>query len=366
MTIISAYRVCRTTPSDAARCCAFTQQCQLLRQQGVDEPDPRSQFVTDLRDWIAELQDQGNAIVLMVDANEHIEDKDKNSFFDLKESLDLTYVISHQHGAHNTASYIDCRHTIEFVLASPELLQYISNSGIEPFYAMMPSDHRRIFIDLKLQQFFNSDVFSCESIYARTINMKNLQMTRKYRQRLQRHVHNQHIIERLDKLQEQNDWSTDHIRELQQIDKSMTEGMLSAERSLKRPKVSWYPEFAAANLTVRYWLMNVSRIRSGVDNKKQMRRLREQFKNNLTWPPTDDMTRKKSLLRQAQKARKQVAARAKEVRKQFLEERATEHAIANNADKEKIVVNMIKAQARAASHKTIQRILKPKDHKGLA
>jgi hypothetical protein len=49
---------------------AYAQQCIVLRQLGEDNPEPRLDFITDVKKYIKKWQTEGNDVILMLDANE--------------------------------------------------------------------------------------------------------------------------------------------------------------------------------------------------------------------------------------------------------------------------------------------------------
>ncbi|KAL7519021.1 hypothetical protein ACHAWF_000213, partial [Thalassiosira exigua] len=75
--IISAYRVCQTTPSQAGATSAYMQQYTHLRKEGQSKPNPRKQTLHDLLQLIRAKRAEGYRPVLMMDANgDYLADKD--------------------------------------------------------------------------------------------------------------------------------------------------------------------------------------------------------------------------------------------------------------------------------------------------
>ncbi len=84
LTIITAHRVCKTTPSSVGEKRAFTQQFQTLssrwREQGLPVlPNPHRQFILSLQSWLETLS-SGHDLIHALDHNEDITDKLVNTF----------------------------------------------------------------------------------------------------------------------------------------------------------------------------------------------------------------------------------------------------------------------------------------------
>jgi hypothetical protein len=79
LTIITAYRPCRYSSShfQKATQTVHSQQATMLKDQGLEEPDPRKIFIDDMIKLVKEQeQDPMNSCILMLDANKAIEDKE--------------------------------------------------------------------------------------------------------------------------------------------------------------------------------------------------------------------------------------------------------------------------------------------------
>jgi hypothetical protein len=68
--VITAYRVTQRAIEQAGPTTAYAQQWAVSRQQGIDRPEPRTQFITDIKRLLKKLKKDGNKIILMMDVNE--------------------------------------------------------------------------------------------------------------------------------------------------------------------------------------------------------------------------------------------------------------------------------------------------------
>jgi len=67
--VVSAYRVCPQT-FNATTTTVTAQQTHLLLQQGVTNPNPHKQFITDLITQINSWRQQNKEVLVGLDANE--------------------------------------------------------------------------------------------------------------------------------------------------------------------------------------------------------------------------------------------------------------------------------------------------------
>ena len=78
--IITVYRVTQRAIEQAGPTTAYAQQWAVLRQQGVARPEPRTQFITDIKRLLKKLKKDGNKIILMMDANETMGGEKRGQF----------------------------------------------------------------------------------------------------------------------------------------------------------------------------------------------------------------------------------------------------------------------------------------------
>ena len=94
LTIITAYRVCQTTPQAAGLTSAYYQQWRALSQQGIKFPNPRQSFLADIGALIASHQADGNEIILQLDANTTSNTSEWWDFLETHNLVDLHGIVS--------------------------------------------------------------------------------------------------------------------------------------------------------------------------------------------------------------------------------------------------------------------------------
>jgi hypothetical protein len=67
--VITAYRVCQEKGSQAGSHIAYQQQCTLMRQAGISDPNPRQHVLEAIRTLIQEHRAKGYRPIVMMDAN---------------------------------------------------------------------------------------------------------------------------------------------------------------------------------------------------------------------------------------------------------------------------------------------------------
>jgi hypothetical protein len=79
LAIITGYRVCDQSRTAAGESTSCAREWEYLREQGIESPDPRQQFVTDMTTQILSLQKKHD-VLLMFDANEFLTTKAMSEF----------------------------------------------------------------------------------------------------------------------------------------------------------------------------------------------------------------------------------------------------------------------------------------------
>ena len=157
--IISAYRVSQNS-ADIDKTTAYSQQYQMLMDLDHTNPNPKEQFITDLRTHI-QTSAKNEMLIIGLDANEDVLPEDspakETSITALMRDLNLIDVFEHQHGTTGDTSRKNAK-KIDHVLVSENVLPAIQHSGFLPWNAIMESDHRTGFVDFDaLTLFGNSD-----------------------------------------------------------------------------------------------------------------------------------------------------------------------------------------------------------------
>ena len=158
--IITGYRVSQKSIDQVGATTAYAQQWAVARQAGATNPEPRSQFITDLTKEIKEWRQQGKEVILMLDANERM-GAEKKGIEWLANECGLTDIHTARHGDDNMSTYARGTKKIDFILASQKPAEAVTRCGFTAFYDGIHSDHRGAFADFNAKELFQGKPRNC-------------------------------------------------------------------------------------------------------------------------------------------------------------------------------------------------------------
>ena len=143
--IITAYRPCQHSISNAGDETAYAQQFRILRTASHSSPEPRQQFLTDLGQQLQQWSSSSHDIILMMDGNESISNQGPLHRFVTQHNL--IDAIASKHGPHAPTTYSRGRQCIDYLFITPRLAPTIHKCGILPFAGPITiSDHSGLWI----------------------------------------------------------------------------------------------------------------------------------------------------------------------------------------------------------------------------
>lgn len=80
LSILTAYRVCKGSPQSAPLGSSFLPEYEFFRESTDKSIFPRRQFLHDLQAVVLNFQEQGSGVILMLDANSTIDDRNFSEF----------------------------------------------------------------------------------------------------------------------------------------------------------------------------------------------------------------------------------------------------------------------------------------------
>ena len=158
LSIISCYQVCKDTIKTSGLKTAYSQQWSLLQDSGVLHTDPRRQFIKHLDKLLYKLTSSGNGIVLAGDFNISIGDNHEG-LDRLLVKYNLVDTVTYCHGSHydDVPTFSRGSKRINYIFVSSNMTTSIAQTGIPTFDAIIPSDHRPIFLDLDSKTAFGNE-----------------------------------------------------------------------------------------------------------------------------------------------------------------------------------------------------------------
>jgi len=155
LTISTAYQVSQKSTQSVQMDTAFMQQWSFLNTQQVDPVNPRVQFWQDLSAKMQQFQEEGDKIILMVDANSDFDDVQflqmdtKHKLLDLHSNLTSLTPPPESYGRR--------KKKINFILGLLAISQAVVRGGIMDYNnGLKYSDHQALFIDMNEGRLFSA------------------------------------------------------------------------------------------------------------------------------------------------------------------------------------------------------------------
>ena len=196
LAIITAYRICSGTPRTAPLGSAFLREHEYYRSRYNGQTNPRHEFLTDLSLLIHRLQDSGHMIILMLYANTTIDTDQK--FASFIHSCDLHDL--HQQDP-SPSTYIGASsRRIDFILGCGSVRQYVTRSGTLAYSEGPQSDHRGLYIDLRIEDTFAHNASRILPPTARSLHNGNPEHVLQYHKSMIRYYTQHNMVQRIDQL----------------------------------------------------------------------------------------------------------------------------------------------------------------------
>ncbi|KAI2509031.1 hypothetical protein MHU86_5407 [Fragilaria crotonensis] len=261
LTVITAYRVCSGSIRSAPLGSSFAREYNYFHLSTKQSVNPRRLFLRDLQQQVLQLQEQGHAIIVMMDVNSTLQSDthfadflDHCTLFDLhaNDPAESTYI-----GAESRR--------IDFILGCHHARQFLERSGTLSYNEGPQSDHRGLYVDLKLDFFQRSSAISLPS--SRTVHTGNPELVAKYNDKVVEYYTAHRMVERINDLHNNyHSMSRDDIRaRLVGWDNDKGRAMKAAENVLKRPpkKCRWSPILRNKAFTRLYWKLRLRELQEG-------------------------------------------------------------------------------------------------------
>ncbi len=259
---ISVYRPCEAPGATTT----YQQQLRFLRHHQV-EFEPREALYEDLYMECADWIEEGNQLILGIDANEDVRTGATAAFFKalgMREAILAKHVQVSPPATHNRNNQ---RQPIDGLFVTPGLKAVAA--GYKAFGVGCPSDHRVLWADFTYEDAFGVSGTPLVHPGVRRLNTKNPRLVEKYVQQLRQQLVHSGLAKRLfaletcaahhgwsDALQaEYDDIQVTHIKLRKHIERNL--------RKLRMGGVPWSPKLQGFRDAIELWSMIV-RKRKGV------------------------------------------------------------------------------------------------------
>lgn len=315
ISIICAYQVVQEQGQHGDRT-TYSQQVRMMRLEGDLSPNPRKQFITDLKALVKSLDALDHDIILMGDFNESI-GANPSGMASVMSTAHLTDAFCYRHGINQEKpTYARGSKRVDYILISSRLTAFVQHTGAEPFNFRIFSDHRGLFIDFSIPGFFDRAPNVLAKLNSRDLIFDCPSHVRKYLKHTADYFRDHHIEERLIELS-QGPRDDD---EAESINRDITRGMLFAEATCKStPRAPWSK--ALHEVMNRLYILKrvLSQWLTGLDSSRSIASMQAKLSSPIEIPTTRAAIN--ASLRKAQKDRRLIVQKAKTFRETFKQDR---------------------------------------------
>jgi endonuclease/exonuclease/phosphatase family metal-dependent hydrolase len=359
--VITVYQVCKGSIGTAGDTTNFSHQWHILRARGDEHPNPRAQFSSDLSDLLLSFPD--DHILIAGDINSWLGDaNDDKNFSNLVLRHNLQDVLINKHGP---ASEIPTRkdgRRIDYIFASESVTQQVISCGALTYNRIVDSDHRALFIDLRIDELLEGSPPLLSSPALRGIDSKNPKLCVIYIEALTKYLGDHKVFSRTVKLET---WTEEHgltegLKLLwEKLDRDVTAGCLHAERLARgRDRPPWSKDLHEAHLSVVYLKIAIRAMNKNTDSTEQLQAFL-QHEADYTPPTVTTLPAALENLKLAKATLRAIQNNAKAFRETFLEERAAAAAAAKNITVEQAINAIIQRESTKRAFKTLRRYMRP-------
>ena len=352
--IVSLYNPCYNSGFFST----WQQQVRRLDKQGRDT-DPRNALLADFKLTLYEWLDNGDEIIVCMDANEDVRSGPLSSM--LRE-MGLRDAILDKHGAEDAPAthYRNDQQTpIDAIFTT---LEGDLRGGYLAVDAGLPGDHRTLWLDIPFISAFNHNAPNLTPRLPNGINTQDPRIRRKYNRRVVEEYKKEDIINKAALLREmvQEQAASDDIELLHsEIDQKVLMIRTRVAQELRRKKagkIPWSPQFQLARAKVKLWtVLENKHKRQQRLHRRYLHRLMKNANNNdaLGLPLLEIVRRKTEAIREYKAATK----KATQNRKDHLDDLAEAIAKEKNERKSQVLLNLKHRESqkrRSARMKTLK------------
>ena len=338
----------------------FQQEWQMLRNKGVDNPNPREQVVDDIINFVKTNQEQGWEVIVSGDVNEDMRALSfKKGIGKLMRECQLYDLHGH---LPKTATHISGSTPIDCMIGSAIIKTYVKRAGYTAFHECMISDHRGLFIDIDAAGFYGTKNPDTTRPHARLLKSTNKKSVASYIKAVKAQLG---PIPTIMKDIMDNAGSRDEAKaRYDTVDKLIGEIMKSAEEKCAKPSGTflWSTKLKAAELVVRYWKARKSQLKSRKPLELTLKRLKAEIEK-MEDVNDDGTNTGKYINQQMRKAKsnlREVRKNDSKHREDFLDGEASEAASKGDKKREKRLKRLANVERMKRSYGRIRQALRGK------
>jgi len=266
----------------------FNQQYRLLHQKGYCDPDPCSQFVTNIIQVIKTWRNQNKAVLVCIDANENPQKQSTDGITRIFTETDLTDLHSHRQKDSRPPTYNRGSKPIDLCAGSPEFVDALIAAWYLPFGEPLGlrGDHRTLGMDFNIETLFRQNASTANPTIQRGVNSNNTKLVQNFCKTVIEECHTKELYERIHSLTSQSQLTTKQHVELDNIDQDLTKILITADQKcVKQGTSPWSPQLHEAYLIHHYWTLKLSFKRTGRNYPQAFSKIEEKVPRAKLHPP---------------------------------------------------------------------------------
>jgi len=367
LTVIGAYQVCQHQRT--GKMTAATQQINILTEENVQQGlftrlNPREAFIRDITAFIQQRQQEGDLILVGGDFNEEMEDESGMSAIAERCRLVDIFGMKFETTKFPT-TYKRGSKRLDYILASPEVVETIVSSGYDPFdYRGITTDHRGMFVDLDATKLFGNKPIPLATKIQRDFKATDPQAVTTYIETKWQEMTNHNLMERLQFLETTRIANHELV---ERFDRDMSRAAIIATKQIKQSRRHpWSPKLAKAWALIHFQKMVLSQIRNpGISIQPSIDNWRKRHSGMPTTEP-QTLDEAKQAVKDAYAHLKQIRQEAAQHRQKFLDMKAELYATFQDLKKEKIIERMKNAESLHNAYTKLRRIRQTETGYGLS
>ena len=251
--IVCGYNPCGSGKLNSGT--TYQQHRRFWVTQRKDLTCPRKHFHDDLVAQLTKWREEGDQLVVCLDANEDIYKKSLGKSLTKSDGLRMSEVVGDFTGKKIGPTFFRGSKPIDGIWATPDIV--IAHACIMPA-GFGVGDHRLFVVDFQEESLVGTAPFRIKRFASRRLNTKaSSGATRKYLRRLEEQLSRHRLIERLGRLHTTCTSRRLFQRGLNKLDRQSREIMLNAEKKCRRIKSGRIPFSPEVALWIRwtqvYW-----------------------------------------------------------------------------------------------------------------
>jgi len=276
--IIAAYRPSKSKNGHLSVTQQHWRHLTLQSPKGAQVEHPRIQFWKDLKPLLQAWSNDGEQIIMGIDANETINQPEITEYFN---SVGMTEAILHRHGTDAPPTHQCGSQAIDGIFVTNGLLGF--PSGYLSGLAGISGDHRCLWMDIPEQWLFGGQMPVIVRPGARRLKSDDPRIRQRYLDNLEAFFRTHLLLEKTQQIDSDANampLQPQQELELERLDALRIQGMIQAERQCRKLHTrpyGWTPELTQLMAEIKYWRFSLRQAEGKPVNARLMYRLARAF-----------------------------------------------------------------------------------------